>query len=134
MTVEVTDDDLVTIASFVDYILANVSKTKLQSEGIDCWLADDTIVTLNWLYSNMYGGVKLKVRESDAQRANTILRAVKSDLPKTRLSPQVERKLFFGKISRRSFFLVWVAILIAEVVLEVGFSILAGIQQLLNAR
>lgn len=68
-----TETGLVTVATFRDYIQANIAKTKLESEGMRGFLADDVIVTLNWLYSNAYGGVKLKVGIDDSDQARAIL-------------------------------------------------------------
>ncbi len=65
--------DLVTIATYSHPTEAHILKTKLESEGIWSYVADEAIVTMNWLYSNAVGGVKLKVREPDVDRALEIL-------------------------------------------------------------
>ena len=65
--------ELVTIAAFRDVLLAHVALSKLESEGILCFLADEHIVNAQWLYSNAVGGVKLRVRGSDAETARKIL-------------------------------------------------------------
>ena len=65
---------LITIATFSQAIEAHVSKTKLQSEGIECFIADENIVNMNWFYSNAVGGVKLQVKEADVKRSIEILR------------------------------------------------------------
>ena len=64
---------LITIATFSQAIEAHVSKTKLESEGIECFIADENIVNMNWFYSNAVGGVKLQVKEADVKRAIEIL-------------------------------------------------------------
>jgi DNA-directed RNA polymerase subunit RPC12/RpoP len=66
-------EKLVTIATFSKAIDAHLSKTRLESEGIECLIADEYIVTMNWLYSNAVGGVKPQVKESDVERAIEIL-------------------------------------------------------------
>lgn len=66
-------EKLVTIGRFSQPLEAWLAKTKLESEGIECFLMDEHIVTMNWLYSNAVGGVKLKVREEDAEKAKRIL-------------------------------------------------------------
>ena len=48
-------------------------KGVLESAGIDCQLADDNIVRMDWFISNLLGGVKLFVREHDAEAALEIL-------------------------------------------------------------
>src|SRR6185437_8815829 len=71
-------DPLITIASFALPVEAHLARTKLESEGIEAHVADENIVSINWLYSNAVGGVKLQVPESQADRARQILQAVRS--------------------------------------------------------
>jgi tetratricopeptide (TPR) repeat protein len=66
-------NNLVTIATFSYPTEAYIPKTKLESEGIWSFVADADTVTINWLYSNAIGGVKLKVKEEDAEKALEIL-------------------------------------------------------------
>ena len=49
-------------------------KSKLESEDIECFIADQNIIQWNWLYSNAVGGIKVQVRESDAKKALDIMR------------------------------------------------------------
>jgi len=64
---------LKTIASFRDLPLAELAKSKLESEGIPCFLANKNLIGINWLYSFALGGVKLQVRKDDAKIAEKIL-------------------------------------------------------------
>src|SRR4051812_33431824 len=48
---------------------ATLAKSLLDSAGIESFLADDNIVRLDWFYSNMVGGIKLLVRDEDAETA-----------------------------------------------------------------
>jgi hypothetical protein len=66
-------DELTLIASFSHPFEAHLAKGKLESEGIEAYIADENIVGINWLYSNLVGGVKLKVREIDREKALEIL-------------------------------------------------------------
>lgn len=66
-------DRLITIATFSHPEEAYIWRAKLDSEGIWSSVADANIVTMNWLYCNAVGGVKLQVRESDAPEANEVL-------------------------------------------------------------
>ena len=66
-------NDLIEVASFTDYIEANIAKTKLESEGIQCFIFNDIIVTLDWFYSNLYGGVRLMVSETEQKMAQAAL-------------------------------------------------------------
>jgi len=64
---------LKTVASFRDLPLAELAKSKLESEGIPCFLADKNLIGINWLYSFALGGVRLQVRKDDAEIAEKIL-------------------------------------------------------------
>jgi hypothetical protein len=65
--------NLVTLRQFRDIPTALLAKSVLDSEGIECFLADENIIRMDWLLSNMLGGVKLWVREEDAGRAAELL-------------------------------------------------------------
>ncbi len=66
-------EPLVTIVAFRDLPQALLAQGKLQSEGIECVLADDNVVRMDWFWANAMGGVKLRVRPGDADRAMQIL-------------------------------------------------------------
>jgi hypothetical protein len=53
---------------------ATVAKSILESAGIESFLADDNLVRMDWLYSNLVGGIKLLVRHEDAEAAYELLR------------------------------------------------------------
>ena len=52
---------------------AAIAKSVLDSAGIDCFLADDNLVRLDWFYSNLIGGIKLLVPEKDVGAASNLL-------------------------------------------------------------
>ncbi|MFZ0537602.1 MAG: hypothetical protein WAM47_12090, partial [Candidatus Sulfotelmatobacter sp.] len=58
--------ELVTIRQFRDLPEALLAKGSLESMGIECFLADENLVRLDWFISNFIGGIKLKVRVPDA--------------------------------------------------------------------
>ena len=64
---------LATIRQFRDLPEALLAKGSLESMGIQCFLRDDNLVRLDWLWSNLVGGVKLKVEPSEAESAMEIL-------------------------------------------------------------
>ena len=64
---------LTTVASFTDIIDAQLLKARLESSGIECFIADEYTVAINWLYSNFIGGVKVQVSEEDLERAKEII-------------------------------------------------------------
>jgi hypothetical protein len=64
---------LVTIQQFRDLPEALLAKGSLESAGIECSLADDNLVRLDWFISNFIGGIKLNVRAADVANARKIL-------------------------------------------------------------
>ena len=65
--------ELVTIRRFTGLPEALLAKGSLESAGIECFLADDNYVRMDWFISNAIGGVKLRVKPEDADGANEIL-------------------------------------------------------------
>jgi hypothetical protein len=61
------------IAQFLSLPEATLAKSILESAGIESFLADDNLVRMDWLISNILGGVKLFVRSDDLEAANSIL-------------------------------------------------------------
>jgi hypothetical protein len=66
-------DQLVTLRHFRDIPDALLAKGKIESAGIDCSLADGNLVRMDWLWSNAIGGLRLQVRQEDAEDALAIL-------------------------------------------------------------
>jgi hypothetical protein len=65
--------ELITIRQFRDLPEALLAKGSLESSGIECFLADENLVRLDWFISNFIGGIKLKVRPVDVENARKIL-------------------------------------------------------------
>lgn len=65
--------DLVTIRQFRDLPEALLAKGSLESAGIPCFLADENLVRLDWFISNFIGGIKLRVKPTDAENACKLL-------------------------------------------------------------
>jgi hypothetical protein len=65
--------NLVTVSRFRDLIEAQLAKGKLESAGIQSYLANENIVSLDWFYSNAVGGLRLQVQSEDAEEAMAIL-------------------------------------------------------------
>jgi hypothetical protein len=66
-------EGLVTIRQFRDLHDALLAQGTLQSAGIECFIADDNMVRLDWFISNLLGGVKLRVRQEEVEAALYIL-------------------------------------------------------------
>jgi len=107
-------EKLVKIAEFSQSMEAHFSKTRLESEGIECFINDEFTVNMNWLFSNAIGGVKLLVKESDVGRAVEILQQepaiggvveIGSDEPHC---PECNSSdVYYEKFSRRAIFASW---------------------------
>jgi hypothetical protein len=65
--------ELVTIRQFRDLPEALLAKGSLESAGIECFLADENLVRLDWFISNFIGGIKLNVRPTDVANAQKLL-------------------------------------------------------------
>ena len=65
--------ELITIRQFRDLPEALLAKGSLESAGIECFLADDNLVRMDWFISNFIGGIKLNVRAMDVENARAIL-------------------------------------------------------------
>jgi len=65
--------ELVTIRQFRDLPEALLAKGSLESAGIECFLADENLVRLDWFISNFIGGIKLNVRPADEADARKLL-------------------------------------------------------------
>jgi hypothetical protein len=66
-------DRPVILRRYRDMPAAFVEKSVLDDAGIECYLQDDNVVRMDWLWSNALGGIKLIVREKDAEEAEQIL-------------------------------------------------------------
>lgn len=67
---------LITIKTFDNAIEAHLMKTKFESEGINCFILDENIISINPLFNNMIGGVKLKINKKDTEAAQEILKKI----------------------------------------------------------
>lgn len=68
-------EPLVTIAAFDTPLQANILASRLEADGVECFLADAETIGVHGLLAGAVGGVKIQVRESEATRAGAILRA-----------------------------------------------------------
>ena len=64
---------MVTLKTFDNFVDAHLLKSKLESEGITCYLFDENIVAINPLLNLTVGGIKLNISDSDVEKAREIL-------------------------------------------------------------
>lgn len=68
--------ELITIKTFDNTISAHILMSRLENEGIKCFLFDENIVSIHPLLNVTVGGIKLKVNGSDVDKAKTVLREI----------------------------------------------------------
>jgi hypothetical protein len=66
--------ELVTVQSFDNYFSASIILTRLQAEGVECYLKDENTVTIDPILSNAIGGIKLVVKKEDEAAETKLLR------------------------------------------------------------
>jgi Putative prokaryotic signal transducing protein len=69
----------VQLESFTNYIDANIIAGRLEEEDIHCWLKDENTSTINPMWDNAIGGIKLMVAEVQAERALALLQQYKQE-------------------------------------------------------
>lgn len=65
--------NLIMLRRFRDLPEAMLAKGKLDCVGIHCVLADENMVRMDWLWSNLLGGVKIMVDAEDFAQASAVL-------------------------------------------------------------
>jgi hypothetical protein len=65
--------NVVTLRKFRDLPEALLAKSFLESAGVESFLIDETTIRMDWLWSNLLGGIKLCVNREDAEAAAQIL-------------------------------------------------------------
>jgi hypothetical protein len=62
-----------TIRQYRDQAAAMMARSVLESAGIACLLRDENTVGMDWLWSNLMGGIRLQVAEEDVEAAEALL-------------------------------------------------------------
>ena len=70
---EAPSSNVVTLRKFRDLPEALLAKGFLESAGVESFLIDETTIRMDWLWSNLLGGVKLCVNREDTDAAAQIL-------------------------------------------------------------
>ncbi|WP_097458626.1 putative signal transducing protein [Mangrovitalea sediminis] len=69
-----------TVAQYAQLYEAHLARARLESEGLEVMIADEHTVTLQSLYADALGGVRVQVLDEDADRARAILEEDRSQL------------------------------------------------------
>lgn len=70
----------VTLTEYYDPIKAHFARIQLEANEIPCQLKDEQIVSVNPLYANAVGGIKLQVPDSYIEKALEVIREM-NELP-----------------------------------------------------
>lgn len=65
--------ELVTVARYSMPYEAHLAKARLEAEGIPVFIADEHLLSINWLYTPAVGGIKVQVPEDWVDAARDIL-------------------------------------------------------------
>jgi DNA-directed RNA polymerase subunit RPC12/RpoP len=71
--------DFLNFQTFDNYIEANLVLNRYLSEGIDCYLKDENTVTLDPVFTQAIGGIKLCVREDYITKAQALYQQIKHE-------------------------------------------------------
>ena len=71
--------NIILLKAYDSYFSANITYTKLQDAGIECYLKDENVVLTDPLLSNAVGGIKLMVQESQFDLAVELIKAAEAD-------------------------------------------------------
>ncbi|MBC6111584.1 DUF2007 domain-containing protein [Pedobacter fastidiosus] len=74
------NDRTIIYSTYYNPIEANIIKARLEDSGFSCFLADENVSTIQPLYNQAIGGVKLIVFERDVDQINQLLAEDNSDL------------------------------------------------------
>lgn len=86
--------EVITVRTFDNYFYANLILTRLQHDGIECYLKDEHTVTIDPLLTNAVGGIKLVVKEADVDAANQLLEEYRQDYIKNAVCPKCSTNHF----------------------------------------
>lgn len=67
------EDEIITFESYHDPMLAHIVRTKLEANGVPCFLTDEFTIAANPIYNNALGGIKLKIFARDLTRCKEIV-------------------------------------------------------------
>jgi DNA-directed RNA polymerase subunit RPC12/RpoP len=70
---------LLTVKVFATPTEAHLFKSRLENEGIDCYLFDENIAGMNITYDVALGGIKAKVNSIDTERVKEVLQKMEAE-------------------------------------------------------
>lgn len=79
--------DLVILQTFDNYFTANIQLTRLRAAGVECYLKDEYVVTIDPFLSNAIGGIKLMIRKDEEYKVRKLLREMNASSDDKLLCP-----------------------------------------------
>lgn len=80
--------EFILLNSYNNYIEAHIAKGALEEQGINCWLKDENTVTINPIWTNAVGGIKIMIAKVDSERAWKILKDLKDEQRQAVICPK----------------------------------------------
>ncbi|MGB0887081.1 MAG: DUF2007 domain-containing protein [Vicingaceae bacterium] len=108
---------LVTVRTFDSPIDAHLLKTKLESEGINCYLQDEHSISIDPMHSYALGGIKLQINDADIEKTKAALKEIdvtpyRDENDKIAQCPKCSsQELIAGYVSMKGFSQVFAAII-----------------------
>ena len=91
----------VVLKTFDDYFSANILLTRLQHEGIPCYLFDEHTVTVNPIFGAVIGGIKLVVSKGYEEAAKRLINRFEEEYQQQVLCPKCSQHKF-NLVARQS--------------------------------
>lgn len=123
-------DKLITFMTFDNGFQAHMLKSTLAEHGIESHVIDENIITLNPLYNNLIGGIKLMISSADLEKAREVL-TLKDSTPLTNEQDEIIRctrcnseriEINFKSVrSIKSFFAMMIAMLTVTYPMHVDY-------------
>jgi hypothetical protein len=67
------EEEIVTFETYYDPMLAQIIRTKLEANGIPCFITDENLGVLYPVYNQGGGGIKIKVFARDLEKCKEIV-------------------------------------------------------------
>lgn len=84
------EDKIVVHSTYYNPIEASIIKSRLEDSDIPCFLTDENVATINPLYNQAIGGVKLNVFEKDIDRINLLLSEKQGEIEMDRVGSEAD--------------------------------------------
>ena len=84
----------VVLKTFDDYFSANILRTRLQHEGVPCYLFDEHTVTVNPIFGAVIGGIKLVVSKGYEETARQLIEQFEEEYTRAAVCPKCFKNMW----------------------------------------